>query len=133
MTAFNSTTENLAFLAVPTETKSASKRVIDLRDANYQAITFMEEELFYVKRAMSRLLEEVSKSDSFEALKEHWELCHERMQWMDEAERAAYSGACDCNEGLNDLSDELRELELIADEKVRGSWRIEMMQELYGL
>lgn len=93
----------------------------------------MEEELHYAKRAMSRLLEEVSKCDSFEFLKDHWEECHEQMQLLDQAERSAYSGSCDCQEGLNDLSDELHEQEWMAEETAKGSWRVEMMQELYGM
>ena len=116
-----------------TEAKPVSKRLIELRDLNYRSIVMMEEELHYAKRAMSRLLEEVSKCDSFEFLKDHWEQCHERMQWLDEAERSAYSGSCDCQEGLNDLSDELHEQEWMAEETAKGSWRVEMMQELYGM
>ena len=115
------------------ETKPAHKRLGELQDMQHRAITMMEEELHYAKRAMTRLLEEVSKSDSFEFLKDHWEECHQQMQILDQAERSAYTGLCDSNEGMDDLYNELYEQHVIAEETAEGSWRVEMMRELYGL
>ena len=102
-------------------------------DDNYRAIRLLEDDIYELKRSFSRLLEEVSKSDSFEFLKDHWETCHQEMQAWDECERSAYSRLCDANTALNDLQNYLHDEQVFNEDKQRNNWRVEMMLELYGL
>ena len=116
-----------------TETKPGSARVHEATKGVYRGIEFFEDDLHELKRSVTRLLEEVSKCDSFEHLRDQWEFCHQDLQGLVEAERSTYGWLCDVNTELNDLEHDLWEQEQEEIERVDGNWRVEMMQELYGL
>lgn len=116
-----------------TETKTNSARAFEATQGVYRGIEFFEDDLYELKRSVTRLLEEVSKCDSFEHLKDQWEFCHQDLQGLVEAERSTYGWLCDVNNELHELKDDLYEQEQKELERVDGNWRVEMMQELYGL
>ena len=115
------------------ETKDAHKRVSEATKGVYRGIEFFEDDLHELKRSVTRLLEEVSKCDSFEHLRDQWEFCHQDLQGLVEAERSTYGWLCDVNTELNEISDRLHETVVHEEEQGKNSWRVEMMQELYGL
>ena len=116
-----------------TETKTNSARAFEATKGVYRGIEFFEDDLYELKRSVTRLLEEVSKCDSFEHLRDQWEFCHQDLQGLVEAERSTYGWLCDVNTELNEISDRLHETVVYEEEQGKGSWRVEMMQELYGL